>query len=85
MKVFPDRSQGAPLVSLVDLLWLPSAAKEAYAFAVLGFLTAHGLPGTVATSTGARHPGVLGSVTPGRRGLRLPPASEHGPVRLVPG
>jgi len=49
-----------------DALGLASAAKEAYAFAVLGFLTWHGLPGTVPVSTGARHPSVLGSVTPGR-------------------
>ncbi|MEV7995605.1 anhydro-N-acetylmuramic acid kinase [Streptomyces sp. NPDC086077] len=66
-----------------DELGLPSDAKEAYAFAVLGFLTVHGLPGTVPASTGARHPSVLGSVTPGRDGLRLPPAAVEGPVRLV--
>jgi len=62
---------------------LPSAAKEAYAFAVLGFLTLHGLAGTDPTSTGARHPSVLGSITPGRDGLRLPPRADRAPVRLV--
>lgn len=67
-----------------DELGLPSAAKEAYAFAVLGFLTAHGLPGTVPQSTGARHASVLGSITPGRAGVRVPaPAGGGGPVRLV--
>ncbi|MCD7443239.1 anhydro-N-acetylmuramic acid kinase [Streptomyces lincolnensis] len=66
-----------------DELGLPSAAKEAYAFAVLGFLTAHGLPGTDPVSTGARHPSVLGSLTPGRDGLRLPPPARDRPVRLV--
>ncbi|MFI9616389.1 anhydro-N-acetylmuramic acid kinase [Streptomyces sp. NPDC052023] len=66
-----------------DELGLPSDAKEAYAFAVLGFLAAHGLPGTVPASTGARHPSVLGSVTPGRDGLRLPAAPRESPVRLV--
>ena len=55
-----------------DELGVPSAAKEAYAFAVLGFCTAHGLPGTVASCTGARHASVLGSLTPGRRGLPVP-------------
>ncbi|MGW0705400.1 anhydro-N-acetylmuramic acid kinase [Streptomyces sp. NPDC002643] len=67
-----------------DELGLPAGAKEAYAFAVLGFLTAHGLPGTDPASTGARHARVLGSVTPGRAGL--PPRPPHGarpPVRLV--
>ncbi|KPI20469.1 major facilitator superfamily MFS_1 [Actinobacteria bacterium OK074] len=66
-----------------DELGLPAAAKEAYAFAVLGFLTAHGLPGTHPQSTGARHPSVLGSITPGRTGLRLPPPAQGPPERLV--
>ncbi|MEU0786248.1 anhydro-N-acetylmuramic acid kinase [Streptomyces sp. NPDC006173] len=66
-----------------DELGLPSAAKEAYAFAVLGFLTLHGLAGTDPVSTGARRPSVLGSLTPGRDGLRLPPPAERAPVRLV--
>ncbi|WJV45160.1 anhydro-N-acetylmuramic acid kinase [Streptomyces flavofungini] len=68
-----------------DELGLAAAAKEAYAFAVLGFLTAHGLPGTVATSTGARHPSVLGSITPGR-GAPWPRGLLDGarmPTRLV--
>lgn len=66
-----------------DEIGLPSAAKEAYAFAVLGFLTAHGLPGTVPQSTGARHASVLGSITPGRSGVRVPAPEGGGPVRLV--
>ncbi|MFI6560582.1 anhydro-N-acetylmuramic acid kinase [Streptomyces sp. NPDC050534] len=64
-------------------LGLPAPAKEAYAFAVLGFLTAHGLPGTSPTSTGARHATVLGSITPGREGFRLPPQGARVPERLV--
>lgn len=66
-----------------DELGLPWNAKEAYAFAVLGFLTAHGLPGTHPASTGARHARVLGSITPGREGLRLPPPGARPPKRLV--
>ncbi|WP_432189089.1 anhydro-N-acetylmuramic acid kinase [Streptomyces sp. Tue6028] len=73
---------GVPLRTS-DELGLPSDAKEAYAFAVLGFLTLHGLAGTVPASTGARHPSVLGSITPGRGGLRLPPPAGRAPVRLV--
>lgn len=78
-------AQRLPGVSLrtSDELGLPAAAKEAYAFAVLGFLTAHALPGGVPAATGARHARVLGSVTPGRNGLRLPPPAENRPVRLV--
>jgi anhydro-N-acetylmuramic acid kinase len=38
-------------------------AKEAVLFALIGWLTAHGLPGSVAACTGARNASVLGSVT----------------------
>ena len=44
---------------------MPSQAKEAMAFALMGFLTVHGLAGTVPGATGARAPSVLGSITPG--------------------
>ncbi|WP_330300750.1 anhydro-N-acetylmuramic acid kinase [Streptomyces sp. NBC_00503] len=64
-------------------LGMPSGTKEAYAFAVLGWLTAHGLPGTVPSCTGARHPSVLGSFTPGAGGLRLPPPLTAPPTRLT--
>ncbi|GAA1153652.1 anhydro-N-acetylmuramic acid kinase [Kribbella jejuensis] len=56
-------------VRTTDELGIPSPAKEAYAFAVLGFLTVHGLGGTVPSCTGAGHSSVLGSVTPGPSGL----------------
>ncbi|RPF37777.1 anhydro-N-acetylmuramic acid kinase [Streptomyces sp. TLI_185] len=71
------------LLRASDELGLASDAKEAYAFAVLGFLTAHGLAGTEPASTGARHASVLGSITPGRDGLRLPPSGAQAPKRLV--
>jgi anhydro-N-acetylmuramic acid kinase len=49
----------------IDTLGVPSDAKEAYAMALLGFLTVKGMTGTVPSCTGALHPTVLGSVTPG--------------------
>ncbi|MGW2364718.1 anhydro-N-acetylmuramic acid kinase [Streptomyces sp. NPDC001667] len=72
---------GVP-VRTSDELGMPSAAKEAYAFAVLGFLTAHGLPGTVPACTGARHARVLGSLTPGAAPLSLPAPPPGAPARL---
>ncbi|MFJ6795110.1 anhydro-N-acetylmuramic acid kinase [Streptomyces sp. NPDC091268] len=68
-----------------DGLGLPSAAKEAYAFAVLGFLTLHGLAGNAPACTGARGPRVLGSLTPGRHPLRLPRHPSRPPSALVVG
>ncbi|MGW7380814.1 anhydro-N-acetylmuramic acid kinase [Streptomyces sp. NPDC054794] len=81
MALLRDRLSGVSLRTS-DELGLPADAKEAYAFAVLGFLTAHGLPGTDPVATGARRPSVLGSLTPGRDGLRLPAPARQGPVRL---
>ena len=67
-----------------DDLGIPSQAKEALAFAVLGFLTVHGVPASVASCTGARGARVLGSITPGDL---WPPAQAAAapPARLVVG
>lgn len=74
-------------LSTSDSIGLPSAAKEAYAFAVLGFLTAHQLPGTIPSCTGARHATVLGAITPGTPGTpgtkpQTWPTPETPPTRL---
>jgi anhydro-N-acetylmuramic acid kinase len=42
---------------------LPVEAKEAAAFALLGWLTWHHLPGNIPSATGAAHPAILGRVT----------------------
>ncbi|WP_262702327.1 MULTISPECIES: anhydro-N-acetylmuramic acid kinase [Streptomyces] len=76
------RELGPIALRTSDDLGLPAAAKEAYAFAVLAFLTAHGLAGTVPSCTGARRASVLGSITPGRRGLGLPAPGRPAPTRL---
>jgi anhydro-N-acetylmuramic acid kinase len=47
-----------------DRLFFPGDAKEAVAFALLGYLTLHGQPGNVPAATGASGPRVLGMVTP---------------------
>lgn len=74
---------GGPPLRTSEELGLPPGTKEAYAFAVLGWLTAHGLPGTVPSCTGARHATVLGSITPGGPGLRLPEPLPTAPTRLT--
>ena len=47
-----------------DELFFPGDAKEAVAFALLGYLTLHGQPGNVPAATGAAGPRVLGTITP---------------------
>jgi anhydro-N-acetylmuramic acid kinase len=53
-------------VRTVDDLALDADAKEAVAFAVMGYATLHGWPNNIPTATGATHPVVLGSITPGQ-------------------
>ncbi|MDO3700458.1 anhydro-N-acetylmuramic acid kinase [Micromonospora sp. C28SCA-DRY-2] len=47
-----------------DELGVPAQAKEAYAFALLGWHSWHGLPGALPSVTGATRAAVLGSWTP---------------------
>jgi anhydro-N-acetylmuramic acid kinase len=68
MAMLRDRLPGVPVLTSDDL-GLPAAAKEAYAFAVLGFCAVSGLTSTIASCTGARHASLLGSVTPGSAGF----------------
>ena len=69
-------------VRLIDEFGLPAQAKEAYLMALLGYLSVHGLPGTIPSATGARTGAVLGSFTPGSRPLRLPEPATVAPRRM---
>ncbi|WP_166351076.1 anhydro-N-acetylmuramic acid kinase [Phytoactinopolyspora limicola] len=64
-------------------LGAPVDLKEAIAFAVLGWHTWHGLPGVVASCTGAAKASVLGTVTPGHGPLRLPAPLPIAPSSLT--
>jgi anhydro-N-acetylmuramic acid kinase len=57
-------TRGAHPLRRFDDLFFPGDAKEAVAFALLGYLTLHGQPGNVPAATGAEGPRVLGAVTP---------------------
>ena len=59
-----DALPGAHPLRRFDELFFPGDAKEAVAFALLGYLTLHGQPGNVPAATGASGARVLGSVTP---------------------
>ncbi|MFG1917374.1 anhydro-N-acetylmuramic acid kinase [Micromonospora sp. NPDC048898] len=82
MRMIADELPDVQLSSSDDL-GIESDAKEALAFALLGYLTVHGLPGTLPSGTGARHASVLGSITPGRQPLRLPAPVDTAPDRLL--
>jgi anhydro-N-acetylmuramic acid kinase len=69
-------------VRLIDEFGLPAQAKEAYLMALLGYLSAHGLPGTIPSATGARTGSILGSFTPGARPLALPEPATVVPHRM---
>lgn len=65
MQMLADRlaADGRALANF-DELFFAADAKEAVAFALLGWLTLHGQPGNVPSATGAVGPRVLGAVTP---------------------
>jgi anhydro-N-acetylmuramic acid kinase len=69
-------------VLTTDELGVPVQAKEALAFAVVGYLTWNGRPGSVTAATGARHPSILGSIEPGAAPLELPAPLGSSPSRL---
>ena len=58
----PSRPEIA--VRRFDEVFFDGEAKEAVAFALLGWLHLHGLPGNVPTATGARGTRTLGKLTP---------------------
>ena len=66
----------------IERYGVASTAKEALVFAVIGFLTVHGLPGVVVSCTGARRASVLGSVVAGNEPLTLA-RSPLPPTSLV--
>ncbi|RVX42339.1 anhydro-N-acetylmuramic acid kinase [Nonomuraea polychroma] len=66
-----------------DAYGAPADDKEAIAFALIGWLTAHGLPGTVPGGTGASAARILGTLTPGAGPLVLPAPMTEPPRSLV--
>ncbi|MFI7277486.1 anhydro-N-acetylmuramic acid kinase [Streptomyces sp. NPDC049879] len=68
---------------LSDEFGAPADDKEAIAFALIGWCTAHGLPGATPAGTGAREARLLGSITPGTGPLRLPEPLPQPPRALT--
>jgi anhydro-N-acetylmuramic acid kinase len=68
-------------ITTIDTYGIAQASKEALTMALIGFLTVHGLPGTVPTCTGAKRATVLGSIVPGLSKLELTPGAQS-PSRM---
>lgn len=81
MGMLAEAAPGARLRT-TEAWGIPPASKEAYAFALMGFLTMHGLPANAPSCTGADAPALLGSITPGRSPLVLPDPAPVVPARL---
>ena len=65
-------------------LGMPGEAKEAYLFALLGYLAWHGVPGSVPSATGATGSRLLGRLSSGTGPLCLPlPARPPARLRIT--
>ena len=69
---------------------LPSSAmgvdprqKEAIAFALIGYLSMHGLSGAIPSCTGSATAEILGAFTPGSRPLVMPEPLTQYPEKLT--
>jgi anhydro-N-acetylmuramic acid kinase len=85
MEALRGRLEGAALVTSDDR-GIPADGKDVVLWALLGFLTWHGVPGNMigtTGATGATHPRILGRITPGLEPLRLPKPAVWPPRRLV--
>ena len=80
MEAVRRRLDGVPLVTS-DERGIPADAKEVVLWALLGFMTWHGLAGAT-SATGALEGRVLGRITPGLEPLRLPKPATWPPRRL---
>lgn len=81
MKRLQERAKDCKILTISEL-GISTQSKEAIAFALIGFLTMHGLPGQIPSCTGALGSKLLGSLTPGKDPFHLPEASSKNPTRV---
>ncbi|WP_201749957.1 anhydro-N-acetylmuramic acid kinase [Micromonospora sicca] len=81
MAMLRERLAGVRVTTTAEF-GAPTDTKEAVAFALIGWHTAHGLPGTVPSCTGATVAQVLGAIVPGATPLRLPEPLATAPTAL---
>jgi anhydro-N-acetylmuramic acid kinase len=82
MKALTERLVPCEVLSMSSL-GVDPRQKEALAFAIMGYLSAHGQPGSIPSCTGANKATILGSFTPGSGPLRIPEPLAKAPTSLV--
>lgn len=82
MKALTERLAPCEVLSMASL-GVDPRQKEALAFAIMGYLSAHGQPGSIPSCTGANKATILGSFTPGSGPLRIPEPLAKAPTSLV--
>ena len=81
MKRMQERLSNCTIRSISEL-GISTQSKEAIAFALIGFLSMHGLPGQIPSCTGASGGRVLGSLTPGANAFSVPEKITTMPKRV---
>lgn len=81
MRRLQERLTSCSVESMLEL-GIDPRAKEGVTFALIGFLSAHGLAGQVPSCTGASGERILGSFTPGSSPLHLPQPLSKRATRL---
>lgn len=81
MKRLQERLPNCKVLMMTEL-GISTQSKEAIAFALIGFLTIHGLPGQIPSCTGASGNRILGTLTPGANPFSVPHEVEKMPSRV---
>lgn len=81
MKRLQERLTKCEVLSISEL-GIDPRAKESITFALIGYLTLHGLPGQIPSCTGASGERLLGSLTPGTGPLVVPAPLDVKPARI---
>jgi anhydro-N-acetylmuramic acid kinase len=81
MKRMQQRLSSCRILSISEL-GISTQSKEAVAFALIGFLSLHGLAGQIPSCTGASGERILGSLTPGAGAFIVPQAIATMPKRV---
>ena len=81
MKRLQERLTNCEVFSIAQL-GIDPRAKESVTFALIGYLTLHGLPGQIPSCTGASGGRLLGSLTPGAGPLRISLPATIAPTKI---